>query len=517
MVKPLRSVVVVGGGTAGWITAGTIAAKHKANADYGLQVSLIESPNIQPIGVGEGTWPTMRGTLRRMGISETEFIRNCDVTFKQGAKFARWVDGSDGDFYYHPLVMPVGFMQGNLAPYWQSQEQQRSFSQSVCFQEALCELGLAPKALTAPEFEGVANYAYHLNAGKFSEFLKSHCLETLGIKHISDNVIGVNAAENGDILSLRTAENGELSGDLFVDCTGFKSLLLGEHFGVPFIDKSDVLFVDRALAMQVPYASMDTSIPSQTISTAQTAGWIWDIGLQSRRGIGHVYSSQHISKADAELELLKYVESDPGLAGDGVAIREIDIRPGHRKVFWQNNCVAVGLSAGFLEPLEASALVLVELSAQMIADQMPKNRAVMDVIAKRFNDTFTYRWDRIIDFLKLHYILSKRDEPFWADNRDPKTIPDSLKELLDLWNYQHPWDYDFTDRCEVFPAASYQYVLYGMGFKTNMDDTQLAPEEIDFARRKFKENERIIQKVTGSLPQNRDLLNKVHQYGFNKI
>lgn len=518
MVAPVKSVLIVGGGTAGWIAAGTIAAKHNANADFGLRVSLIESPDIQPIGVGEGTWPTMRGTLRRMGISETDFIKACDVGFKQGAKFARWVDGSEDDYYYHPLVLPVGFVQGNLAPYWQSQEQQRSFSQSVCFQEALCELGLAPKALTSPEYEGVANYAYHLNAGKFSEFLKSHCIEKLGVKYISDNVVGVNSADDGDILSLNTTESGELSADLFVDCTGFKSLLLGEHFGVPFIDKSDVLFADRALAVQVPYANDQADISSHTISTAQSAGWIWDIGLQSRRGVGHVYSSRHTSKAQAELELLRYVQSSAGISGDNLDIREIPIRPGHREVFWKKNCVAVGLSAGFLEPLEASALVLVELSAQMIADQLPKNRLVMDVIAKRFNDSFTYRWDRIIDFLKLHYILSKReDNLFWSDNRDPDTIPESLRELLGLWAYQHPWDYDFTDRCEVFPAASYQYVLYGMGFKTNMDDVVLSPDEVEFARRKIRDNERFIQKVTTSLPKHRDLINRVHQYGFQKI
>lgn len=518
MTTPLRTVVIVGGGTAGWITAGTIAAKHHSASEFGIKVKLIESPDIKPIGVGEGTWPTMRGTLRKMGISETDFLRECDAAFKQGAKFARWVDGSDNDFYYHPLVLPTGFHQGNMAPYWQQNPHEKSFSQAVCYQEAICENGLAPKSMTTPEYEAVANYAYHLNAGKFSEFLKNHCLTKLGVEYISDNVVTINSAANGDIASVATNNHGDVAGDLFVDCTGFRSLLLGEHYQVPFVDKADVLFIDTALAVQAPYATENCSIASHTISTAQEAGWIWDIGLQSRRGIGHVYSSRHTDDEKAEQALFRYLEATVGKHAANCSVRKIPITAGHRKIFWKNNCVAVGLSAGFLEPLEASALVLVELSAEMIADQLPRCREVMDTIAKRFNKTFQYSWDRIIDFLKLHYILSKRtDNQFWIDNRDPATIPDSLKELMDLWRYQHPWDHDFTSRCEVFPAASYQYVLYGMGFKTRSDHIRLTEADIEFARRQLSDNERMIQRVVSSLPGHRELLNKVHQYGFQKI
>lgn len=517
MIEPVKSVVIVGGGSAGWIVAGTLAAQHSANRESGVKIILIESPDVPTVGVGEGTWPTMRGTLRRMGISETDFIRLCDVAFKQGAKFAKWVDGSESDYYYHPLVLPTGFTQGNLAPFWQLHCSEKSFSEVVCYQEALCEHGLAPKALTTPEYEAVANYAYHLNAGKFSEFLKQHCVEKLGVQYICDHVVGVNSAPNGDISSLKTAKCGDLAGDLFVDCTGFKSLLLGEHFQVPFIEKSDVLFVDRALAVQVPSGESD-DIASHTISTAQRAGWIWDIGLQSRRGVGHVYSTRYTSDEQAAEDLKSYLKATGRNDLENLSFREIKIHSGHRKIFWKNNCVAVGLSAGFLEPLESSALVLVELSAQMLADQLPKNRYTMDVIAKRFNESFLYRWDRIIDFLKLHYILSRReDNAFWIDNRDEATIPDSLNELMKLWKYQHPWDHDFTDRCEVFPAASYQYVLYGMGFKTDITQTELSKSEISFGNRAIQENQKSIQRMLSSLPKNRELLKKIHQYGFQKI
>lgn len=523
MNKPIKSIVVVGGGTAGWITAGRIAAHHQSqNPDISIDVTLIESPGIPPIGVGEGTWPTMRNTLHSLGIRETDFIRECDASFKQGAKFAKWVTGKDDDFYYHPLVLPQGFAQCNLAPYWQQQyqagspflEKDESFSNAVCFQESLCENGLAPKLITTAEYSAIANYAYHLNSAKFSAFLQKHCTEKLGVKHILDDVVEVRPADDGDIEAVMTKNNGAISGDLFVDCTGFSSLLLGQHYEVPFVDCSDTLFVDSALAVQVPYDSEDAAIASHTISTGTSAGWVWDIGLPNRRGVGHVFSSRHTSEDAAHDELSAYL----GPAIKNLDVRKIPIRSGHRKIFWKNNCVAVGLSAGFLEPLEASALVLVEMSATMIAEQLPACRDVMDIVAKRFNETFTYRWQRIIDFLKLHYMLTKRnDSQFWIDNRDPDTIPESLKDLLKLWRYHSPYDHDFTSTNEVFPAASYQYVLYGMGFETDYANTQQTLNKTKIADEMFAKNKQMIAKTLDALPSNRDLINRIKEFGLQTI
>jgi len=324
----------------------------------------------------------------------------------------------------------------------------------------------------------------------------------------------VNAAPNGDIASVSTAANGAIEGDLFVDCTGFSALLIGKHFGVPFIDRSDILFVDNALAVQVPYDSPDSPVACHTISTAQAAGWIWDIGLQSRRGVGYVYSSRHTDHDTAMTTLRDYV----GPRIEGLSVRRIPIRSGHRRLFWRNNCVAVGLSAGFLEPLEASAIVLVELSAEMISEQLPPCREVMDVLAKRFNQTFTYRWDRIIDFLKLHYMLSQRnDDAFWRDNRDPVSIPASLEEQLELWRYSPPGNHDFTSNNEVFPAASYQYVLYGMGFRTDIRFVAHTLTQKEHAREQFQQNHRAIQQALATLPKHRELLQKVQQYGFQAL
>jgi len=263
----------------------------------------------------------------------------------------------------------------------------------------------------------------------------------------------------------------------------------------------------------VPYDAEDSDIVPHTVSTAQKNGWIWDIGLQSRRGVGYVYSSRHTT-ADAALgELQAYV----GEEHRSLQPREIKIHAGHRRTFWKGNCVAVGLAGGFLEPLEASALVLIELSAEMISGMLPATRETMDIIAKRFNATTQYRWDRIIDFLKLHYILSKReDSRFWIDNRDPASIPDSLKDQIELWRHRAPGDQDFTSNAEMFPAASYQYVLFGMGFR--MDPSDREPNgHASAVEQAFARNESLKIKWTKTLPNNRNLINKIKEFGLQKI
>ena len=532
-VRHLRSVVIVGGGTAGWLTAGIIAARHQGRIQAGtFSVTLIESPTISIIGVGEGTWPTLRTTLEKMGVSETEFFRHCDAAFKQGARFDRWTTGAADDGYYHPLMLPQGFTQINLAPHWLNVTQANgvataghngaatpggvspSFCDYVCSQGQLCDLGLAPKLITTPEYQAVANYSYHLDAGKFAPFLQKHCASKLGVRHVLADVAGVNQSERGDIQSVLTNQAGEIAGDLFIDCTGFAALLLGKTLGVGFKDCGDVLFCDTALAVQIPYDTPDAAMASHTISTAQEAGWIWDIGLPTRRGIGYVYSSRHTTEEAARATLRRYV----GPAHQEREARKIGIRSGHRQTFWKNNCVAIGLAAGFLEPLESSAIVLTELSAKLIAEQMPATRDVMDIVAARFNAVTHYRWGRIIDFLKLHYVLTKRtDSAFWIDNGDPATVPERLRNLLHLWRYQSPWFFDEFDRLEeVFPAASYQYVLYGMGFRTEVDPLDNTGTQAKAARL-VSDNRALTRQMASQLPRNRDLLRKIYDHGLQRI
>jgi 2-polyprenyl-6-methoxyphenol hydroxylase-like FAD-dependent oxidoreductase len=283
MSSEIRDIVIVGGGAAGWLTAGIIAAGHRVSANPDLTVTLLESPDVKTLGVGEGTWPSMRDTLRHLGISESEFIRDCDASFKQGSKFVGWASGDDNEHYYHPFMAPHGYGETNLVSRWREQHIGTPYAELVSSQPHLCERGRAPKQKATPEFAAVANYAYHLDAGKFGHFLQAHCTEKLGVTHVLDHVHAINSTDNGDIESLQTADHNELKGDLFIDCTGFASLLLGQHYRIPFVSRKDVLFNDMAIAVQVPNRSERSPIASQTTSTAQKAGWIWDIALPSSR------------------------------------------------------------------------------------------------------------------------------------------------------------------------------------------------------------------------------------------
>ena len=509
MSNTIEHIVVVGGGSAGWLAAAVIAAEHPH-----LRVTLVESPGVPPIGVGEGTWPSMRDTLHRIGVSESDFFRECDAAFKQGSRFDGWVDGSPGDYYFHPFVLPQGYGDANLAAAWQRHHRHVPFADLTSFQPHLCVQGRAPKQARTPEFAAVANYGYHLDAGKFGVFLRKHCVGKLGVRHVLDHVEAVVPHENGDIAALRLREAGLLAGDLFVDCTGMQSLLLGGHYGVPLLHQRHVLFNDRALAVQVPYATPDAPIASQTTSTAQTSGWIWDIGLPSRRGIGHVYSSAHGSDEDAERVLRAYVTASGGPAD--ITPRQLAFEPGYRERFWQRNCVAIGLSAGFIEPLEASALALVEMSAAWLADDMPATRDQLDTVAARFNEAFTYRWERVIEFLKLHYVLSRRsDSPYWHEHRQAETIPARLQALLALWRTRPPSRRDFPRIEEVFPSASYQYILYGMQFAF-----EGAPRASDLpgeADRHFREAARLTAQMLPALPSNRALLEHIRLHGLPRI
>ena len=505
--KNCKHILILGGGSAGWLTASIIAAEHCSNSENGVQVTLVESPDVPTVGVGEGTWPTMRQTLRRIGLSELTFFRECDASFKQGTQFCQWVDGAEDDVFYHPFTLPEGYLETDLHGYWQRRGLATSYAETFSPQISVCERALAPKQLVTPDYAAVVNYGYHFNVGKFGQLLQRHATEKLGVKHVLDHVSGVNSFDNGDIRSLSTRSNGELEADLFIDCSGSASFLLGQHFGVAWRDCRPILLNDRAVATQVPYRDAQAPITSTTVSTAQTNGWIWDIALPTRRGVGHVYSSELTSREQAERDLRKYIARDLGQeSAEELEVRALQFEPGYRAYFWHRNCVAVGMSGGFIEPLEASALVLVELAAEMIRDELPRNRAMMDFVAREFNEKFLYRWERVIDFLKLHYVLSRREGEYWEAQRHPDSIPESLAQKLQLWRHRPPSLYDFDRVGEVFPSASYQYVLYGMGFHTEPRATAKASERDDVIERYIEEARRKTDQYLQALPSNRALI-----------
>ena len=530
----LRHVVVVGGGAAGWLTASILAADYQsasktgssntgsskaASSATGLKVSIIEPPDIPTIGVGEGTWPTMPETLRRIGLSEHQFIVECHASFKQGTWFRGWRDGTDRDAYGHPFTTPEGFGQINLDKAWQEHVQAigaenikeaPSFAEMFSVQTQVASKGLAPKQVTTPEYAAVVNYGYHLDAGKFTELLRRHAVENLGVNHIPDRVESVISGPEGEISAVCCPEYGEIEGDLFIDCSGFRSLLLAEHYQIPFVECAPSLLNDTALALHVSEPS-DAEIASNTLSTAQSDGWVWDIGLPGRRGVGYVYSSAYADEDKARATLENYLKKYAGSGQyDLDSVKKIQFKSGYRQKAWHKNCVAIGMASGFIEPLEASALVMVELAAEHISRELPVVLSSMPLVAKRFNRQFVYRWERIIDFLKLHYLLSQRQDPYWLAARDQATISDRLCELLNLWQTHPPSREDFPQIREVFPAASYMYILYGMGFSTQHHPLPSRLNGASNLQERLHKMQLKQQKFLSGLPTNRELINHIH-------
>ncbi|MEP3891617.1 MAG: tryptophan halogenase family protein [Hellea sp.] len=500
MSDPIKSILIVGGGTAGWLSAAIIAAHHRNRPDGALQITLVEASDVPTVGVGEGTWPTIRNTVRMIGIDEKKVFKECFAGFKQGGKFVNWV--TQDDFYYHPFTVPLGYGQLDMAPYVDDIE---DFALEANYQQEICEAGLAPRSLAEGDFQSVCNYAYHLDAGAFANILKEHCKTELGVHHLIGTVKDAELDDKGHIGTLKLqGDEGpfDLSADLFVDCTGFRSLLLGKALGVPFVSNEKYLFNNKALAIHVPYEDEDDPVACHTIATGQNAGWTWDIGLTNRRGVGHVYSDAFLSDDAAEANLAKYI----GQSLVDFEIKRFNFQSGYRQQTWKHNCVAVGLACGFVEPLEATAIMLVEVAARHIAENLPAETANMEVTAKRFNRQMDYRWSRITDFLKLHYILTKRPEPYWRAHCDPDSIPDSLKEDLAIWKYRGPIKSDFDGVAELFPAASYQYVLYGMGYKPDYSRQSYLYNQQNNADRIREKNQLMTQQLLQTLPPHRDFI-----------
>lgn len=508
-----KRILIVGGGTAGWLSAGYLAKVLGADLPGGVAITLVESKDIGILGVGEGTFPTIRNTLARIGIDEAEMVRRCGATFKQGAKFAHWrhTPGTGRhDHYLHAFQVQHDPSGLDLMPYWLlGHGGDGNWDEVNTPQKRAADANRAPKLATHPDFVGPLNYAFHFDAVTLAAMLRDQAVRN-GVTHLTDTVDEVLVGEDGAIAGVRARENGMLTADLYIDCTGFRAELIGKALGQPYKSCRDVLFCDSAIAMQVPYATPDAPIASYTISTAQEAGWTWDIGLDKRRGIGHVFSSAHTDAARAEAVLRAYV----GPAAEGLETRSFRFEAGYRETNWHKNCVAIGLSSGFFEPLEATGIVFSEVAAGMVANLFPWG-GDYETSARQFNRIMLARYERALDFIKLHYNISeRRDSEFWRDNADPSTTRDSLHELLDRWRFRPPNEMDVDTNVDIFTEASWQYVLYGMGWKTDLSAKAGAFRHADAARAAFAQVRRQGDYAAQTLPSNRDLVTHAQTRGF---
>lgn len=501
--------MIVGGGTAGWLTAAYLAKYLALSERSHLEITVLESPDIGVIGVGEGTFPTIRTTLQFLGIDEKRFIRETSATFKQGIQFVDWAHAPQGGQrhrYFHPFEAPYYTEGTTLVPYWLLQDEatRPPFAQAVTLQQRVAEAQRAPKRAGDGPYTAPLNYAYHFDAMKLAKLLTERATE-LGVLHVEATLSGVALTPAGAIECVHTQQHGSFSADLYIDCTGFRAELIGQMPGAAFKSVRDVLFTDRALACKVPLDEGDPAMESVTISTAHEAGWTWDIGLNGARGIGCVYSSDYIGDDRAAEILRAYI----GPGHDDITTRRIPFAPGYREKQWIKNCVSVGLSAGFLEPLEATGLVLIEAAAGMVAEMLPHSGPI-EAPARRFNELMTARFENIVNFLKLHYCLSQRPEKFWRDNADPATIPERLAEFLEQWKLRPPGRFDFVLDTETFAFFNYQYILYGMGFNTDLSAGRDDFPQTEEANKLFAKIKRFGDRALVDLPSHRALIQQIN-------
>lgn len=509
-----KRLVIVGGGMAGWLAGAYLARKLAASAPGGVRITLVDSGDIPVLAVEEGASPSLQRILESIGADEASFLRASHATFKQGIHFAGWrhEPGHSGrNHYFHPFGSAQTRGDLDLLPYWLlgSAGEGVELDEAMTLQKAVADALRGPKRIVDDDFTGAFDYSYHFDATAFAQFLARHATR-LGVEHVHARVETVNVDARGFITSLTTRERGEIQGDIFVDCTGPRARLIGEALHAPFRSVRRWLFCDRAVAIQVPYDRPDHPIASYTISTAQEAGWTWDIGLADRRGVGYVYSSDHIDDARAE-EILRGHE---GRAAADLPLRTVRFEPGYRETPWINNCVAIGPSAALFEPLDATGIVLIEAAARLLATLFPWDGRV-DTAARQFNRAMTARHEQVLDFLKLHYGLSeRRDSAFWRDNIAPDGLTTSLEDMFDRWRARPPEELDFDSNTAIFHPDSWKYVMYGMGFRTDLSAKAPAFRYHDDARQEFARIRAQAAQAAAFLPSHRDLIEDIYQGGY---
>jgi tryptophan halogenase len=421
--KPYRKFVVVGGGTAGWIAAATLV--HALKGQIG-EVELIESDEIGTVGVGEATIPPIQFLNSILGVDEFDFIRKTQATFKLGIQFRDW--RRMGDEYLHPFG-PYGQSAEGVSfhQYWLRLKAHgeggalNDYSMAAVAAK-LGKFAVPPKELP-PGVPGLG-YAYHFDAGLYARYLRGYA-EARGVKRTEGKIAEVELRpEDGFVAGLKLADGRRVEGDFFVDCSGFRGLLIEQALKTGYEDWTRWLPCDRAAA--VPCDTVEPSVP-YTRATADKAGWRWRIPLQHRVGNGYVYCSGHISDDEAAAALLA------GLEGKAQAEpRFLRFVTGRRRKQWLKNCVAVGLSSGFLEPLESTSIHLIQVAVTTLLELFP-DRSCAQADQDEYNRVMDLEFERIRDFLVLHYHATQRtDAPFWNERRT-MSIPDSLAYKMDLF------------------------------------------------------------------------------------
>lgn len=458
MGKPIREVTIVGGGTAGWLAAALLQAfgRDHGEGQKPLKITLIESPDIPTVGVGEATTPGIVRTLQNAGLSEKEFFRRCNASFKLGVSFDGWNVDAKGKpiSYINPFSKAPNLHGIELANYYVNYGAgNQDYVGSYAATNDLVKKLKGPRGAGSKEYDQSIGFAYHLDAGKFAKLLTEHCKER-GVNHILENVKEVKQDERGYITGLELQESGHHPVELVLDCTGFRGMIINQVLNEPFISYSNYLANDRAMAVQIPHKDQ-SKIEPVTRSAALGAGWAWRVPLYNRIGTGYVFSSAHRTDEEAREEFLKHIGNP-----EGAEPRIIPMRVGRNRNAWVKNCISVGLSGGFIEPLESTAIYMIDLAVRWLLTYFPDSD-FPDPLRDRYNKLVDSLYNEVRDFICLHYQLGNRtDDQYWLDARNELDVPDSLAANLELWRYNLPnyYDVDFTT---LFDAQVYTAVLMG--------------------------------------------------------
>ena len=461
----IRSIAIVGGGTAGWMAASMLA---RALPGTRTAITVVESPDIGIIGVGEATIPPIIDLLRFLSIDEADFVRHTQATYKLGIKFVDWK--TVGESYWHPF----GTFGAPIIrrPFYHAWHKARAAGLPLRFNDysACAALGDDFKFLfpdpTADSPAAGLRYALHFDAVLVAKYLRTYA-ERLGVERLERTVAGASRREDGLLDELKFTDGSSLHADLYIDCSGFRGVLIEQVLNAGYIDWTSILPCDRAVA--VPSATTGKRAPF-TQSLARSAGWQWRIPLQHRTGNGYVYSSQFCSDEDACADLLGAIGTPP-LAEP----RFLRFTTGRRKVFWSGNCIALGLASGFLEPLESTSIHLVSSGIYHLLEHYPDTHFDRSNIDS-YNAEVTHEFERIRDFLVLHYCLTQReDAPLWRYCRS-MTVPDTLRQRIEL--------YRGTGRVrwragELFTDTSWFYIFEGLGVTPRRYDPLLDVVTLD--------------------------------------
>jgi flavin-dependent dehydrogenase len=470
MISQIKNIAIVGGGTAGWMAANLMAKRWK---NLPLKISVIESPDIGTIGVGEGSTPTLKRFFEIMDIPESEWMPACYATYKVNIKFKHWSPASNIEAYSHPFIT-------QLDTFTERQFHANCFVRRIgqnvptsadkfLFNGWLAERNLSP--VTPPNFPFKIEYGYHFDSACLGKFLRDKAVE-LGVTHHQLKVQDVELHPDKSIARLHTDQGTSIEADFYVDCSGFKSLLMQQALGVAFNNFNSNLFNDSAVVIGTEAQS---SIPVETVSTALSNGWAWQIPLTNRTGNGYVYSSDFISNNDAEFELRQHL----GLVDADIEVRHLGMRVGQLKQHWSKNCIAIGLAQGFIEPLEATALHLTQIATEMFIEHFEKGD-FCNTYQAQYNREMTERFERVRDYIVAHYKLNTRqDSEYWKENRENNALSDSLLHILDAWYKKNDLSKELTrqDIASHFGATSWHCLLAGYGVFPKITQSTCAPTD----------------------------------------